>query len=188
VKFNLEYLEGAVNKHLQCNYALIALCQIVLRNVHFAEAPGGVEHHHNYPKGLVEHVGEVMNNAVKLAGGNPSPVLIVSVIWHDFMKIRDYSINYNVVGHFCFPKPNVPEFTLIKEPYRKLINHVSGSFGEFYYEAKTMGLPQEFIDDVSHCLLSHHGRKEWGSPVEHLTADAFILHTADNMSAHGIIL
>ena len=173
MKADLEYLENAVNEHLKCNYALIALCKLVLRDTRFAEAPGGIEHHHQYAEGLTTHVAEVMNNVIKLSGGHPSPVLIVSVIWHDYMKIRDYAIkNGQLVG----------------EPYKKLICHVAGSFAEFYHTAKNMDLPEEFIDEVSHCLLSHHGRKEWGSPVEPQTPDAIILHTADHMSAHGVIL
>lgn len=170
----LQYLEDAVDMHLRYNTALTALCQIVLRNTQFAEAPGGVTQHHAYKHGLVTHVAEVMNNAIELANGKPSSVLIVSVIWHDFLKIRDYS----------FDSEGKPVGT----SYRKLIRHLSGSYAEFYHQAKTMDLTEQFIEEVSHCLLSHHGRKEWGSPVEPQTADAFILHTADMMSASGVIL
>jgi 3'-5' exoribonuclease len=32
-------------------------------------------------------------------------------------------------------------------------------------------------------MLAHHGRKEWGSPVEPATNEAWILHAADMMSS-----
>jgi len=150
------------------------LCNVVLNNNWFSHAPGGSEHHHDYRHGLVEHVSEVMHNVMKLTAGWTSPELIVSVIWHDFNKTQDYEFNL--------------DGSVKKMPYRKLINHVSGSFAEFYLHARRLGFKDKFIEDVGHCLLSHHGRREWGSPVEPQTADAFILHTADMMSAHGIVL
>jgi 3'-5' exoribonuclease len=36
---------------------------------------------------------------------------------------------------------------------------------------------------VIHCILSHHGRKDWGSPVEPATLEALVLHQADMLSA-----
>ena len=170
--FNLKYLKSSVG-HLQ-HKPIYELCDVVLSNDWFMHAPGGSEHHHNYRHGLVKHVSEVMHNVFKLTAGWTSPGLIVSVIWHDYMKTLDYEFN--------------SDESVKKMPYRKLINHVSGSFAEFYLHARRLKLADKFIEDVGHCLLSHHGRKEWGSPVEPLTADAFILHAADMMSAHGIVL
>ena len=36
---------------------------------------------------------------------------------------------------------------------------------------------------MQHLIVSHHGTKEWGSPVEPATIEACILHFADNMDA-----
>lgn len=171
-QINLEYLEASVASLGSSRIA--SLCDVVLSNGWFLHAPGGSEHHHNYRYGLVKHVSEVMKNVIKLTAGWTSSELITSVIWHDYMKTGDYEFN--------------PDDSVRKMPYRKLINHVSGSFAEFYLHAHRLKLADKFIEDVGHCLLSHHGRKEWGSPVEPLTADAFILHAADMMSAHGIVL
>jgi 3'-5' exoribonuclease len=141
----------------------------VLRDPRFQVAPGGSEHHHNYEHGLVIHVNEVMQNVLSMTGGKPSDALLTAVIWHDYMKVRDYSIELGVV---------------IKQPYRKLINHVAGSAMEFHHVAVGV-LPRVLLEDVEHLLLSHHGRKGWGSPIEPTTAEAFILHAADMMSANG---
>jgi len=76
---------------------------------------------------------------------------------------------------------------ITKKTYRKRINHVAGSAMEFHRHAYGV-LDTEELEQIEHLLLSHHGRKEWGSPVEPATAEAFILHAADMMSAHGVNL
>jgi len=150
------------------------LCFGVLDNEDFFSAPGGSEHHHNYKHGLIIHTAEVMNNAQKLCSGWKLPdELIIAVIWHDFMKIKDYAI---------------VDQEIISLPYKKLINHVSGSCMEFHSAAKAIGMEPNKMERIEHILLSHHGRKEWGSPVEPRTAEAFVMHTADMMSASGIVL
>jgi 23S rRNA maturation-related 3'-5' exoribonuclease YhaM len=37
--------------------------------------------------------------------------------------------------------------------------------------------------NITHNILSHHGMREWGSPVAPATKEAWILHLCDNMSA-----
>lgn len=145
---------------LQLNYFT------VLHDPRFQISPGGSEHHHNYPHGLVIHVNEVMQNVLSMSS-NPSDDLITAVIWHDYMKIKDYALDGDQV---------------VKLPYLKLINHVAGPAMEFHHAALGL-LPSAQLENIEHLLLSHHGRKEWGSPVEPLTAEAFILHAADMMSS-----
>lgn len=36
---------------------------------------------------------------------------------------------------------------------------------------------------VGHCILAHHGRKDWGSPIEPQTQEAYLLHAADTWSS-----
>ncbi len=165
-------LRVAVSK-LKCQTALLRLCYIVLNDPHFSMAPGGSAYHHNYEHGLVIHVNEVMQNVLSMTGNAPSDELITAVIWHDYMKIRDYQIN--------------DDGTISRTPYGKLIYHVAGSAMEFHHKAKNV-VTTEVLERVEHLLLSHHGRKEWGSPVEPATAEAFILHAADMMSSRGVNL
>jgi len=100
---------------------------------------------------------------------NPSDELITAVIWHDYMKVKDY----------CWLDGKI-----VKTDYGKKIYHVAGSAMEFHFHAASC-LSTEVLERIEHLLLSHHGRKEFGSPVEPQTAEAFILHTADMMSAQG---
>ena len=49
--------------------------------------------------------------------------------------------------------------------------------------AKIEGFPQKLVMLLMHCILSHHGELEYGSPKVPETIEAFILHCADNMYA-----
>jgi len=175
-----------MEKHEEALYALrIANSKVkskVLRHMNeecvlgcksFQNSPGGSEHHHNYRYGLVIHVNEVMQNVFSMTNNNPSDELITAVLWHDLMKTRDYGLEMDE--------------KVTKLPYRKLINHVAGSAMEFHKLCFAL-LPKEQLEHIEHLLLSHLGRKEWGSPVEPATAEAFILHAADMMSSRGVNL
>jgi 23S rRNA maturation-related 3'-5' exoribonuclease YhaM len=73
---------------------------------------------------------------------------------------------------------------VVEYPYRKKIGHLAGSAMEFHCEARER-LRVEVLVHIEHLMLSHHGRRDWGSPVEPSTSEAFILHSADMMSAKG---
>lgn len=149
---------------------LLTLNCIVLNDPRFAEAPGGSSHHHDYQHGLVIHVNEVMHNVLSMTEGCPSDELITAVIWHDYMKVKDYRFE--------------ADDKIVKTEYGQKIYHVAGSAMEFHHHAVDV-LDEKVLVGIEHLLLSHHGRKEWGSPVEPATADAFILHAADMMSSRG---
>jgi 3'-5' exoribonuclease len=47
---------------------------------------------------------------------------------------------------------------------------------------KIADFPQDKRDHILHLILSHHGRREWGVPVEPKTKEAELLHNADHRS------
>lgn len=168
-----------------CRETVVKLNQVVLDNCEFFEAPGGSEQHHNYRHGLVQHTWEVMQNVLQMTVDreDPQEALVTAVIWHDFCKKYDYSMKN------CYSESDreeLPEGEFVeKMPYRKLIGHLAGSAISFALQVNQTGIGVEFRERVLHLLLSHHGRREWGSPVEPQTHEAYILHAADMMSAHG---
>lgn len=151
------------------------LCAFVLDNANFARWPGSCVHHHAYPGGLAVHTAEVLEYALGMAEVDSwanKEVLTVAAIFHDYAKLRDYQEDSTTPSGF---RPT---------QYRDRIRHVSGSHA--FYIVCTDGVETPFNDEVSHCILSHHGRQEWGSPVEPQTLEAHILHYADMLSArHG---
>ncbi len=40
-------------------------------------------------------------------------------------------------------------------------------------------LPAKRLEQLTHALLAHHGRTEWGAPVEPHTVEAWLVHLAD---------
>ncbi len=146
------------------------LCKIVIDDKDFINGYGAKSHHHNYKGGLLIHTAEVLKNcmSVNLEYLNKD-VLIVSAIWHDYLKKKDYDTN--------------SKDEIIYTSYKEKIYHISGSWAEFYHQAKLLNVSEEFIENVGHCMLSHHGRPEWGSAITPKTPEAVVLHWADCMSA-----
>lgn len=154
------------NRTAELDSACFTACNQVLDSVAFQECVGGSTRHHAYPAGLAQHTAEVLEYCLFMAVGRFNApvnreVLITAAIFHDCMKVRDYEVGGD---------------------YREKIRHVAGSFAFWVKTAEDLGIAQETIDQVGHCILAHHGRQEWGSPVEPQTIEAFILHSADMLS------
>lgn len=170
----LEYLSRQCLKLTGVNRLL---CDPVLYDERFVKGYGsgtGTDHsHHSYKGGLVVHTAEVMQTALAMAStpafvADPQ-ILTIAALWHDYAKIHDYDGEGKGTN------------------YRKLIRHVSGSY-QYYMRTvdKVLGFPPDSLPpavvEIGHCILAHHGRKEWGSPIEPQTKEASILHYADMMS------
>ena len=129
---------------------------------------GEKSHHHGYPGGLLIHTGEVAIQAIRFAVEsrtvNPD-VLITAAIFHDYGKIWDYDPDGRPTSH------------------RNKIRHVARSYAEFMKMINGLNADPETVDAIGHAILAHHGRYEWGSPVEPQTEEAFILHLADMWSS-----
>jgi len=135
------------------------------------------EHQHHYGKGgLIQHTCEVVElcfanfNLLKL---DVDPIeLYLSALFHDCGKMWDY-------------EPINEEYTKWKgTEHKRTIHHISRSaitwnracaFHEFDYG--------KYADSVTHNILSHHGQREWGSPVMPKTKAAWLLHLCDGISA-----
>jgi 3'-5' exoribonuclease len=166
----LEYLWKCVNR---LPTKLRSLCIKVLENEDWLKGYGasvGTPHaHHAYPGGLVVHTAEVLENALRMANSEANQhadqnVITTAVVFHDVMKIADSDSEGK------------------KTEYTKLIYHIAGSCIKFACWADDINLQEELVTKISHAILAHHGRKEWGSPVEPETIEALIVHQADLLS------
>lgn len=141
----------------------------VVNDPGFQSGWGSADKHHAYKGGLYYHTAEVLDLALAQAKSNSISVnlevLVAAVIFHDVMKIRDY----NTDG-----KPTY---------YKSIIYHVAGSYANWEMTARGE-FDDSFVDAVGHCILAHHGRREWKACVEPQTVEAFILHHADMLSAN----
>jgi response regulator RpfG family c-di-GMP phosphodiesterase len=141
----------------------------------FTTAPAAVSHHHNYRGGLLVHTSEVFANCVGVAGAPTSSdrintdALYLAAWLHDAGKMEVYRM-----------EGDAPKIDSDKE---RKIGHPTISNQMFREAAKAHGLDAEFIDAVSHCILSHHERRKWGAVVEPDTIEAHILCRADFISS-----
>ena len=66
-----------------------------------------------------------------------------------------------------------------------LIGHIVIGYGMIREKiAGIEGFPEVLGNEIEHCILSHHGQLEYGSPKKPATVEAYALAMADNMDAH----
>ncbi len=134
----------------------------------FISCPGAMKHHHAYIGGLLEHTLGVAAIASKLALGEEvdKDLLLAGAILHDTGKIWEC----DWTGHAITMKTE-----------GRFIGHICK--GITLIENWTMRCPgvvdRETLNLLLHMIVSHHGKLEWGSPVEPITKEAVILHQAD---------
>jgi len=139
--------------------------------VAFRTAPAAVMNHHAYLGGLLEHTLSMAEIAVGIAEHYPNlrrDVLLTGVLFHDVGKIRE--IRYTRTFQFT------------EEGH--LLGHLTLGVMMLKERAKGLeGFPPEKLAMIQHLVLSHHGQREFGSPVLPMTAEAFALHYIDNLDA-----
>ncbi len=150
------------------------LCSSVLNNDEIVgrlkQAPAAKSIHHAWVGGLLEHILGVVKICQNMADLYPQidrQILIVGAIFHDFGKIWELSgglsNDYTTVG--------------------KLVGHINIGIEKLEPFIKKAGLEEEYAVHLKHLILSHHGQYEYGSPRLPQTAEAFVLHHADNIDA-----
>jgi len=138
----------------------------------FELCPASVRGHHAQLGGLLKHTTEVaaIARAISRTSGADHDVVLAGVLLHDIGKLEAYSwdgaFDYTIAG--------------------SLLGHVvlgSLMFDQrLRLEAKSPCTEEEKCL-LQHMILSHHGRLEFGSPVQPMTLEAEVLHWADNASA-----
>lgn len=133
-------------------------------------APAAKAMHHAYAGGLLEHSLGVCRAALALADLYPEldrQVLLAGALCHDLGKMWELSsglvIDYTTQG--------------------RLIGHINIGLEKIEPYLKKSGLEPELAEHLRHLILSHHGSREFGSPCLPATAEAQVLHFADNIDA-----
>ncbi len=99
-------------------------------------------------------------------------VLFLSALFHDFGKIWDY-----------VPTPLTNRAHWQAAHHKRVIHHISRSGVEWTKAVTSLKECQSIEDEVLHCILAHHGLREWGSPVFPWSREAWVLHLCDGLSA-----
>jgi len=132
--------------------------------------PAAVTVHHAYPGGLLDHILKVAetSDALAIAYGADRDLVFAGAVLHDIGKLDElttgeatgYSRDGNLLGHITIG------VTIVREA-----------------AARLAGFPDDLRARVEHAIVSHHGSRQLGSPVEPMTIEALILSAADDLDA-----
>ncbi|MCI0499289.1 MAG: HD domain-containing protein [Planctomycetales bacterium] len=141
----------------------------------FCMAPAAMQMHHNYLGGLLEHTLNMLNAAQALFPLYPKiqkELVLAAIFLHDIAKTQELSykigLNYTDRG--------------------QLLGHIIQGTQLVTQKAddlKADGTPvnPQILDSLLHIIVSHHGQREFGSPVLPATPEAFMVNYIDNLDA-----
>lgn len=135
------------------------------------EHPAAKGIHHAYRGGLLEHVTVMAELAISVCSHYrrlDRDLVLLGVLFHDLGKIRelgalpanDYTLEGRLVGHVVIG--------------RDLLKERAAAIPDF---------PEELLLQLEHLVLSHQGKREFASPVEPMTPEAFVLHALDDLDS-----
>ena len=127
--------------------------------------------HHSFIGGLMEHTLSVVKLCDFYCSIYPSlnrDLLITAAACHDIGKMKelsafpvnDYTDDGQLIGHIILGSQQ--------------LHDTIGQIPDF---------PHELESQLIHCILSHHGELEYGSPKKPALAEAVALNLADNTDA-----
>ena len=141
----------------------------------FITYPAATRNHHEFASGLLYHTLSMADIAMLIASYYDNvdrDILLSGCILHDVGKVIELS------------GPIATKYTL----EGKLLGHISIMVGEIRKTCEDLNITDEKGLLLEHMVLSHHGEKEFGSPVPPLTKEAVILHFVDDLDSKMNIL
>ena len=155
--------------------ALKTLMEAMLEDKAFSDAffacPAAITMHHARIGGLAEHslnVCRLAHASVAVAPWLHRDLLTAGALLHDIGKV----LEYEVAGDFRYTLEGKFQGHIVKG--HSLVEKWISRIPEF---------PERLSLDVLHILLSHHGQLEFGSPKAPVTAEALVVHFADDLDA-----
>lgn len=137
----------------------------------FKKASAAKSVHHGFVGGLLEHTLYVTKFCEYLASTYRylnHDLLVVAAMCHDIGKVKEISL---------FPENDYTD-------EGQLLGHIVMGYEMVnQYAAQIEGFPQKLLRELGHCILSHHGELEFGSPKKPALAEAIALSFADNTDA-----
>jgi len=141
----------------------------------FAAAPGGMQIHHNYLGGLLEHTHSMLKVARAILPLYPqiqADLVLTAVFLHDAGKTKELSYQMG------FSYTDTGQLTGHLVQGVRMIDKKVAALAE-----KGTVLEQVVLDSLNHIILSHHGKYEFGSPKLPATAEAFMVYYIDDLDA-----
>lgn len=159
--------------------------------------------HHNALGGLLVHTAEVIEQSIRIADmwrekyGEKfinMELLVTGAMLHDLAKVKELNVDklsgtteYATIASLethitmCITMIDVEAYKL-GIGYQVLATDANGNT----VNTKTDDMierEKEQISLLKHVIIAHHGKKEYGSPIEGSCPEATIINIADNLSA-----
>ena len=143
----------------------------------FRQAPAAVALHHAFIGGLLEHTRQLLKIADASLPLYPElnrDLVLIGLFLHDlgkgyelqWQKGFEYTLTGNLVGHIVFG------VQLLGVKMRAAEQSLGGE-----------RIPLPLRHCIEHIVLSHHGKREFGSPVVPSTPEAIFVSQLDNLDA-----
>jgi 3'-5' exoribonuclease len=169
-----EILEGLANADARALMAAFLADDALMAM--FCKVPAGTKAHHAYRGGLLEHVVNMLEAALRIVDLYPSvdrDTLCCGIFLHDLGKTRElaeeagapYTDEGQLIGHI----------TIAVEMLNEKLAAAEAILGR--------PVSRELILRLKHMIVSHHGQYEFGSPKLPMTPEAVALHHLDNLDA-----
>lgn len=162
----IEHYSSIKNPELQ-----IVMTEIIKPNINeFKIYPAAERIHHAEKYGLLFHTVGMLDKITALqplTGGNLE-LMKVAIMLHDLFKIKEYTLDEECNG------------TIGPDALEGHIVLCSQAIAHLYFEGK---ISAELKRVLSHCVLSHHGKIEYGSPVRPAIKEAYLISVIDDMDA-----
>ena len=166
----LGYVEKMQNAHIK-----ELLTNFFVKDEEFAKAfknsSAAKSVHHGFVGGLLEHtlsVTKLCDYYTKAYPALDRDLLLASAMLHDIGKIKELSF---------FPENDYTDAG-------QLLGHiVMGSEMVDQKASQIKDFPPKLLFYMKHCILSHHGELEYGSPKKPALMEAVALNFADNTDA-----
>lgn len=136
----------------------------------FISYPAASKNHHDFSGGLLVHTIHMTRLAKAIQALYPSldiDILLTGVLLHDLGKVIEFS------------GPILSKYT----NEGRLVGHISIGHAIISERAKALNIDEEARIIIEHLILSHHGKKDYGSPVEPMIKEAVVLNMIDDLDA-----
>lgn len=135
----------------------------------YAAYPAATAVHHAFPGGLLNHTHQMLAMLDGILPVLPHAVkaerCIIAILFHDYGK----TCEYNAAG-----EPQEDMF---------LMGHIYIGAHMLHNLLRSRNISEDETKRIIHCVLAHHGRLEFGSPVVPCTPEAEVVSHLDDISA-----
>ena len=135
----------------------------------YSEYPAATTVHHAYQGGLLNHTHQMLHMLEGLYPCLPYQIkverCILAILFHDYGKVYEYNRQGDT------------------QPDMYLLGHIYIGAHKLQNVLEQHGVETEEVKRIVHCILAHHGQREYGSPVLPCIQEAAIVTYLDNISA-----